>query len=114
MDITNGDDSIAIKSPSSNILVENSIVRQGNGFVVGTAASGLDGRDQDLFDVHNVTFRNSVAIDTTFACHIKAKPPQHGLLSNVTFENIHVIQFENSTDERIKNGDHAGYVLGIH
>ena len=89
-------------------------MRKGNGFVVGTASSGLDGDDQNLFDVRNVTFRDSVAIDTTFACHIKAKPPQRGTVSDVLFQNIYSLQLENSTDYRIKHGDHAGYVIGIH
>jgi len=78
VDISNGDDSICIKSPSSDILVEDSVVRQGNGFVVGTADSGLDGNDPNTYDVRNVTFRNSRALDTTFGCHIKAKGDNHG------------------------------------
>ena len=71
VDITNGDDSIAIKSPSADVLVERSVVRQGNGLVVGTAGSGLVGDDPDLASVTNVTFRNITAIDTTFGCHVK-------------------------------------------
>lgn len=38
LDITNGDDSICMKSPAENVLVENSVVRQGNGMVVGTSS----------------------------------------------------------------------------
>ena len=43
VDIANGDDSICIKSPSADVLVEDSVVSAGNGLVVGTAGSGLGG-----------------------------------------------------------------------
>ena len=33
----NGDDSICMKSPAKHVLVENSLVRQGNGLVIGTS-----------------------------------------------------------------------------
>lgn len=35
-DVKNGDDSICMKTGSSNVVVENSLVQQGNGFVIGT------------------------------------------------------------------------------
>ena len=31
VDIANGDDSLCVKSPASNVLIENSVVRHGNG-----------------------------------------------------------------------------------
>ena len=114
VNISNGDDSICIKSPSSNILVEDSVVSQGNGFVVGTAGSGLDGDDPNTYDVRNVTFRNSRAVDTTFGCHIKAKGDNHGQVVDVLFENISITQTLNATKERLKHHDHAGYAIGIH
>ena len=114
VDISNGDDSICIKSPSANVLVERSVVRQGNGFVIGTASSGLPGSSGDTFDVRNVTFRDSVAIDTTFGCHVKAKSPQHGVVRNVTFSNITVTQTKNATEARVADHDWAGYAIGIH
>jgi polygalacturonase len=69
VDITNGDDSICIKSPAWNVLVEGSIVRQGNGLVVGTS---------DPVDIANITFRNCTAVRTSFGCHIKFKDSQNG------------------------------------
>mmetsp|Transcript_47951 Transcript_47951/g.111084 ORF Transcript_47951/g.111084 Transcript_47951/m.111084 type:complete len:436 (-) Transcript_47951:376-1683(-) len=105
VDVANGDDSICIKSPAANVLVEDSVVRNGNGLVVGTA-----------YDVaiHNVTFRNCTALDTTFGCHIKFHPPEAGAVSNVTFEDITISQTAASTWRRVLHGDHAGYALGIH
>eukprot|EP00037_Helgoeca_nana_P007990 m.71652 g.71652 ORF g.71652 m.71652 type:complete len:293 (+) comp18653_c0_seq1:1963-2841(+) len=50
-DITNGDDSICMKTPAKDVLVENSIVRQGNGLVVGTS-------DKAAFQ--NITFRSTL------------------------------------------------------
>ena len=113
-DIRNGGDSIAIKSPSADVLVEHTVARQGNGLVVGAAGSGLPGEDQTLHSVRNVTFRHCVAVDTTFGCHIKARPPQHGVARGVLFENITVTQAANATARRVRYGDHQGHVLGIH
>ena len=46
--------SICIKSPASGVLVENSVVREGNGLVVGTAGNNRS----MVADIHDVTFRN--------------------------------------------------------
>ena len=84
VDVSNGDDSICIKSPSSDVLVEDSIVRQGNGLVVGTGGHT---------NITNITFRNCTAIHTVYGCHIKFKAGQKGEpgVSNVTFEDINII-----------------------
>ena len=77
--VTNGDDSIVMKSPAQNVLVERCIVKQGNGLVVGTS-------DDALF--RNITFRNCTAAGTLFGCHIKFKDDQRGSASGITFEDI--------------------------
>ena len=83
VDVENGDDSICMKSPSTNVLVENSIVRQGNGLVIGTGTSNSFFR--------NITFRNCTAEGTKYGCHIKFKDAQSGSVSDVLFENITVM-----------------------
>ena len=106
VDIANGDDTIQVKSPSKDILVENSTVRTGNGVGIGTAANA---------SIDNVTFRNIVAEDTTFGCHIKFEPPQTGICSNVLFENISIHQTVEAWRRRLPDpDDHAGYAIGIH
>ena len=90
-DITNGDDSIVIKSPATNVLVEDSVVRQGNGLVIGTSANAY---------FRNITFRNCRAERTLFGCHIKFKDSQSGSVSGVRFEGIEII-------------DPVSYAIGI-
>ena len=103
--VSNGDDSICVKAPAGDILVENCVVENGNGFVIGTA--------QEAF-VQNVTFRNSRAVDTTFGCHIKFKPDQRGLVHAITFESINVVQTANAWWRRVSHFDWGGYAIGIH
>ena len=83
-DITNGDDSVVMKAPSKDWLVEDTIVRQGNGFVVGTA----DDPFEHVFQ--NITVRNSAALGTTFGCHVKFKGSQRGAVDGVRFVGITV------------------------
>lgn len=115
VDIRNGDDSICIKSPSANVLVERSVVAQGNGLVVGTAADQETwGGRSETASVENVTFRDITALDTTFGCHIKYYFPQHGTVRNVSFDNIHVTQTKAAEQRRVAAGDWAGYAIGMH
>lgn len=114
VDVSNGDDSICIKSPSRDVLVERSIVSAGNGLVVGTAGDGIDGDDQNVADVVNVTFRDIVANDTTFGCHLKFKPPQHGRVAGIVFDNITITQGAAAEARRVAAGDHPGYAIGLH
>jgi polygalacturonase len=79
--IQNGDDSICMKSPSHNVLVENSIVKQGNGFVIGTSSNA---------NFSNITFRNCTAESTHYGIHIKFKDNQTGQVNNVLFDNINI------------------------
>merc|ERR1712216_484737 len=72
-------DSICMKSPAENVLVENSIVTQGNGLVVGTSGDAW---------FRNITFRNCTARGTDFGCHIKFKDQQTGWVDGVVFEDI--------------------------
>ena len=81
-DISNGDDSVVMKAPSRDVLVEDTVVRQGNGFVVGTA----DDTFEHVF--RNITFRRSLAENTMFGCHVKFKGSQSGLVDGVRFEDI--------------------------
>ena len=85
VDVQNGDDSICIKSPSWDVLVEDSIVRQGNGLVIGTGGHT---------NITNITFRNCTAQGTVFGCHIKFKDGQKGKpgVSNITFEDITILE----------------------
>jgi len=117
VDIINGDDSICIKSPSSNVLVERSTVAQGNGLVVGTAANQDIWGGPSLFsvaNVSNVTFRDITADDTTFGCHIKYYFPQRGHVRNITFANITVRQTAAAEARRVARNDWAGYAIGLH
>eukprot|EP01051_Picozoa_sp_SAG22_P011890 SAG22_NODE_1183_length_5231_cov_6.467069_7_plen_210_part_00 len=73
-----------MKSPAKHILVEDSVVRQGNGLVIGTS---------DGADFENITFRNCTAIGTAFGCHIKFKDAQVGKpgVRDILFENISIV-----------------------
>lgn len=83
LDITNGDDCIAIKKTAQNVLIENSVVRQGHGLVVGTTGDP---------NIRNITFRNILVNGTMDGCKIKFKDEQHGSVSDVHFENITLVQ----------------------
>ena len=83
LDTTNGDDCIAIKKTAQNVLIENSVVRQGHGLVVGTTGDP---------NIRNITFRNILVNGTMDGCKIKFKDDQHGSISDAHFENITLVQ----------------------
>ncbi|KAL3419434.1 exo-rhamnogalacturonase b [Phlyctema vagabunda] len=65
--VSNGDDSIAIKANSSNILVSNSVFNKGLGLAFGSI-----GQYKDAYEfIENVTARNIVCTQTLHAAYIK-------------------------------------------
>ena len=64
------------------MLVENSVVRQGNGLVIGT------GTGNEVCSFHNITWKNCTATGTLYGCHIKFKGGQTGSVSGVLFEDV--------------------------
>jgi polygalacturonase len=83
--IENGDDEVAVGG--TNILVENSYFGLGHGASIGSL--GFNG---STAHVQNVTFRNLFFNTTTSSIHIKTWQGGHGLVSNITYENIHMIK----------------------
>ena len=81
-----------------DVLVEDSVVRQGNGLVIGTSSHAnfvsselpwrVLARSSTSCSQRNITFRNCTAIGTAFGCHIKFKEEQTGSVSGVVFEDI--------------------------
>jgi hypothetical protein len=81
--VINGDDSLCVKSPGSDLLFEDNYVEQGNGIVIGTSNAS---------DISNVTFRSTFANRTAYGAHIKFKKDQVGHVHGVVFENLSVIE----------------------
>ena len=74
--VVNGDDSLCVKSPGSNILFEDNYIEQGNGIVIGTS---------DNVDIHNITYRNTTANRTAYGAHIK-----YACCSNPSVKDCHL------------------------
>jgi polygalacturonase len=81
--IVNGDDSLCVKSPGSNILFEDNYAEQGNGIVIGTSSDA---------QISNITYRNCVSNRTAYGMHIKFKDNQTGHVTGVLYDNLTVIQ----------------------
>ena len=77
-------------------------MRQGNGFVIGTA----DDTFEHIF--RNITFRNSTAENTMFGCHIKFKDSQSGVVNGVRFVDIKVLDPTHYAIGIDQNGQGAG------
>ena len=75
-----GDDNVAVKGPSSNVLVEDCFFGTGHGASVGSITDSV---------VTNVTFRNIHMSGTDNGCRIKtASGYSGGSVSDILFENI--------------------------
>lgn len=66
-EVDNGDDGISLKGNSTNILVEDSILRTGQGFALGSI-----GQYPDRFEViEDVMVRNVTCVKTKYGGYVK-------------------------------------------
>ncbi|MCL4419754.1 glycoside hydrolase family 28 protein [Patescibacteria group bacterium] len=89
--IHSGDDCVAVKQGSTNILVENSLFQTGHGASIGSIKHG---------DVVNVTFRNikfHKASDGEFenGARIKTWKGGSGTIKNITYDTITMVGVPN-------------------
>ncbi|EPQ27805.1 uncharacterized protein PFL1_04550 [Pseudozyma flocculosa PF-1] len=82
LDITNGDDSVVMKSPAHNVEVRNVTIRHGYGIGIGTA--GKNG----VFDISNIYASDIHLIDATAGQYTKSYPSATGVIRNFTMENV--------------------------
>ncbi|KAG9090963.1 hypothetical protein FRC07_011973 [Ceratobasidium sp. 392] len=98
-EIDNGDDSIALKANSTNILMENMILRGGLGIAMGSIGQYLG-----IYEyIENVVARNITCIGTRYAGYIKTwtgiqqnYPPNGGgggtgVVRNITWKDFHLV-----------------------
>ncbi|CAE6472427.1 unnamed protein product [Rhizoctonia solani] len=98
-EIDNGDDSIALKANSTNILMENMVLRGGLGIAMGSI-----GQYNGIYEyIENVLARNITCIGTRYAGYIKTwtgtqqnYPPNGGgggtgVVRNITWKDFHLI-----------------------
>ena len=78
-----GDDNIAIKNDTANVLIEDCVFGNGHGASIGSVpdTNGVMGY------VTNITFRNLV-MNGNAACKIKTWPNTTGEISNILYENV--------------------------
>ncbi|CAE6440706.1 unnamed protein product, partial [Rhizoctonia solani] len=66
-EVENGDDSIALKANSTNILMENMVFRRGQGITMGSI-----GQYNGIYEyIENVVARNITCIGTRYVARIK-------------------------------------------
>jgi len=88
--VDTGDDNIAIKSNSTNILVEDCYFASGHGSSIGSI-----GEDNSYGYVENVTMRNIVFNGTTNCARVKTWQGGTGYVKNITFSGLTLINVEN-------------------
>ena len=91
-----GDDNIAIKNDTANVLIEDCVFGNGHGASIGSVpdTNGVMGF------VTNITFRNLV-MNGNAACKIKTWPNTTGEISNILYENVRL------------NGGPGSYVMSV-
>ncbi|ETS81570.1 hypothetical protein PFICI_06572 [Pestalotiopsis fici W106-1] len=94
--VDNGDDAISLKANSTNVLLEDSVFRRGQGFALGSIGQYVGAFET----IENVTVRNVSMINTNFAVNVKTwtgdrvnYPPNGGggglgYLKNVTIQDL--------------------------
>lgn len=83
--VENGDDEVAVGG--SNVLVENCYFATGHGASIGSL-----GYNGSTAHVENVTFRNLTFNSTSTSIRIKTWQGGHGLVQNITYEDIVMIK----------------------
>jgi len=81
--ISNGDDGIAIKPGTTNVLVENCTFYYGHGTSIGSLGEFNDG---DF--AGNITIRNCTFHETSNGARVKTWQGSTGWVRNITFEDI--------------------------
>jgi polygalacturonase len=90
--ISNGDDSVAVKPGdsssgcTSDIFVENCNFYNGHGCSIGSVPSGC---------VQNVVFRHIYMYNQLGGCNIKSYNSGPGFIQNISFENIQMTNMDN-------------------
>jgi len=77
--INNGDDNVAIKEGTQNVLVENCVFGYGHGASIGSVIGGTN---------QNITFRNISFTNTSAGVRIKTQPGCTGSVKGIVFENL--------------------------
>ncbi|GFP87448.1 exopolygalacturonase [Phtheirospermum japonicum] len=90
--IATGDDCISVGDGIRNLSVESVLCGPGHGISIGSL-----GRYEDEEDITGVTVKNCTLINTTNGLRIKTWAPSSvsTTVSNVTFENINVVNVQN-------------------
>jgi len=90
VNISNGDDMIAIKSgfnmagilygkPTENVVIRDSVFADGHGLSIGSETSG---------SVRNITFKNLIVTNAISGPKVKTSRGRGGVIENVVFSNI--------------------------
>jgi polygalacturonase len=113
--VTNGDDSICMKSGAKNVLVESCTVTNGKpwpGQVKGGLAGGLVLGTSDNDSMENVTYRNCTVTGALAGIRFKFRPSQTGFVRNVRFDNIMIHRPVAYAVDMLMTADHLQDQIG--
>ena len=86
--IINGDDGVAVKRNSNNILIENVLFGGGHGLSIGSVQNNND-------YIQNITFRHCISYSQTYGPRIKTTNDATGFVSDVLYQNISIYHARN-------------------
>ncbi|KAJ9448215.1 putative rhamnogalacturonase A [Diplonema papillatum] len=107
--VTNGDDSLCMKSGAKNVLIVNSTTQQGPPYPTAAQAGRADGLVLGTSvnnSMYNVTYRNCTATGTLRGITFKFRPTQNGTVSDIMFENIRIVDPQAYAVDIDINSDH--------